>query len=1209
MAVESSTSVMDSLLEKLRLDDPWVPPRSWDSLPSQSGVSSRPSCHSSPPLYATSSVSEPSLVRLAMNALQGVETALISIEKLSAVLRYSSADRTSHRIPNLWTRCSSTVVVGNLLTSIGQFGCVVFLLRRFVNYFTAPDFVGARQLEENPKSDTCEEGKCCLHLTLINQAFAISVGKVIDGYISALNTLSASVSLRHFMKSNNGGCLSSIGHSEITLLEVYLHTMGLRTQIEALGNLCNVNHLTATFPVSSLEDLSTKADSEFSAFPRSGALLSFLYAQLKVADPAHSALLKFLFLQSYEPYCDFIRSWIYDGSISDPYHEFVVECVSDLSIHASGVPLPTIRVILPVVRDGAAVPCFLEECLVPLCRTGQQLQVIMKLLELSNNVGTCDTHEEILPSLVGLSSEYPWFAFPLTFDKGTIETMALVRASYYQQMLEKIGNILTKFDFTSQQVAQSVSLRLVNNLKKNPNHQSSSVADELIPPLTDRRNQNMPGTIVDSEVSSIMHEDPCAEDLLESSECSSSESSEEANEAGELNFPSRFVEPSYLSALDFSLSLSTDNKMQNLCQSEFSCSVEDLPFSINWKSDATCPSHKQTCLVSCEQNLSQTPGTQVSSSEHDLSLFDAHHTGRGKNDTWLHSPDCGLELRMDYGMFDTDSDVSENASKVNTSNKDQHPLLTCASSKTFSSLFSKLTYDSTYFSMNPTLNRGSFFNLTSMLGEAGHANYMDSYFDFTSVKDPLNTYEVKVAGDRGPKLGTELSVITKPPAARVDTRNHLGMEDHNDVIVENNAKSCNVGSPLHKKDSDGHLLFPNTSGGSAWESLLGRSGNIANRSVRGHSTVLVSGADMPLDFVIKKCVLDEILLQYKYLSKLTMKLLIEGFKLQEHLQSLRCYHFMELADWADLFIMSLWHRKWHVSEVDRRIPEIQGVLELAVQRSSCEGDPNKDRLYVYLKGDGIRHLSASAMGIHSFDFLGLGYRIDWPVSIILTPAALEIYSEIFNFLIQVKLAVFSLSDAWCSLKWGLWLWPGYRLEQHRGEVRQISILNETRHKVNHFVSALQQYVQSQLSQVSWYRFLHSLKHKVKDMLDLESVHMAYLTESLHICFLSNETRSVAGNIQNILQCAMDFRSCLTGCMLGAGSDDEKLTHKLSQMDMSQVDIIRNAFAKNLEELYLIYLQSPKHGEFGLSRFWDYLNYNEFYSGVMSKKMGHCIFYS
>lgn len=107
---------------------------------------------------------------------------------------------------------------------------------------------------------------------------------------------------------------------------------------------------------------------------------------------------------------------------------------------------------LSQVRDGAAIPCFLEECLIPLCRTGQQLQVIMKLLELSNNVGTCVAHEKILPSLVGLASEYPGFAFPIIFDKGTIERMVLVRASYYQQMLEKIESILTKFDFSSRQV-------------------------------------------------------------------------------------------------------------------------------------------------------------------------------------------------------------------------------------------------------------------------------------------------------------------------------------------------------------------------------------------------------------------------------------------------------------------------------------------------------------------------------------------------------------------------------------------------------------------------------------------------------------------------------------------------------------------------------------------------------------------------------------
>lgn len=47
--------------------------------------------------------------------------------------------------------------------------------------------------------------------------------------------------------------------------------------------------------------------------------------------------------------------------------------------------------------------------------------------------------------------------------------------------------------------------------------------------------------------------------------------------------------------------------------------------------------------------------------------------------------------------------------------------------------------------------------------------------------------------------------------------------------------------------------------------------------------------------------------RYNYVSKLTISVLEEAFKLQDHLLALRRYHFMELADWADLFILSLWH--------------------------------------------------------------------------------------------------------------------------------------------------------------------------------------------------------------------------------------------------------------------------------------------------------------
>lgn len=75
-----------------------------------------------------------------------------------------------------------------------------------------------------------------------------------------------------------------------------------------------------------------------------------------MANPAHCALLKFLFLRSWEPYCGFVRSWIFEGSITDPFNEFIVEDVNEQPDHEPGnigissdVPLASVRVILSVI--------------------------------------------------------------------------------------------------------------------------------------------------------------------------------------------------------------------------------------------------------------------------------------------------------------------------------------------------------------------------------------------------------------------------------------------------------------------------------------------------------------------------------------------------------------------------------------------------------------------------------------------------------------------------------------------------------------------------------------------------------------------------------------------------------------------------------------------------------------------------------------------
>ena len=47
---------------------------------------------------------------------------------------------------------------------------------------------------------------------------------------------------------------------------------------------------------------------------------------------------------------------------------------------------------------------------------------------------------------------------------------------------------------------------------------------------------------------------------------------------------------------------------------------------------------------------------------------------------------------------------------------------------------------------------------------------------------------------------------------------------------------------------------------------------------------------------------------------------------------------------------------------------------------------------------------------------------------------------------------------------------------------------------------------------------------------------------------------------------------------------------VSSMFNLQALSIERAFDRNLKELHLCYLKSPKHGEFGLSSLCGYLNY-------------------
>ncbi|XP_019054445.1 PREDICTED: uncharacterized protein LOC104604116 isoform X2 [Nelumbo nucifera] len=965
----------------------------------------------------------------------------------------------------------------------------------------------------------------------------------------------------------------------------------------------------------------------FCNFPIAGNLLTYLYTQLRDADPVHRPLLKFLFLRSCEPYCGFIKSWIYQAKISDPYKEFLVEYVDDSPPYSCGkagflndLPLASIK-----ERVGVAIPCFLRDFCLPLIRAGQQLQVLILLLELCNSmISGNHTYEEILPCWSILSNDHLSYSTPLMFNKRDIEDMVLARNDMYRKMQDKAQHILTRLRTRYPKISCSA---LPYGKLPSPFNNCTEILHVPIPFASDER--AVDGE--DSEASSTTDEFSYAADPLEFSECSSLNSFDEKNDAEEpddlhgslIGLQTRFLSSSVLF---------TGFSVENLSQKQPE-TVKSHTFDCTSNKTFRPDNHLVNKLQELKLNhisVPLHPSTPTWSKMSDIQSEDYQYDmywplgGLSRNpfnvdtdfnfETPPHVTDSNLKVSNQsaevlkggssyFGeMFPRNSALEQAAGKVQFENGNG----AASNSFIFPSLESKCI--NTVLDINPMLTKNKWFH---MMGMSGNRSFMDnnkylSFFEFSSVEDP-----VKVNGER--LLAGQNHEYQSENLSPYSVSAERGMveseeEKHHDrgYIMADQEKLSDDCLPLESKENQ-QEEYPSAdvSGGAKWENSLSYSGKGLIHGARGHKECLASTVEIPVDVIIDKCMLQEILLQYRYVSSLTIKLLEEGFDLQEHLLALRRYHFMELADWADLFIMSLWHHKWNVAEANQGIPVIQGFLNLAVQRSSCERDNYKDRLFVYTRGHGMMPISSSSIGIHSFDFIALGYKVDWPVNIVLTPGALRIYADIFSFLIQVKLAVFSLTDIWCFLKDFVHLISRIRGSGlHDQDMGYFNIIVKMRHQVNHFVSTLQQYVQSQLSQVSWCKFLHSLKHQVKDMLDLEVVHMTYLASSLNICFLSDETRPVASIIESILQCALDFRSCFIGNVRNVGLDQGDLAGLLAQINFTQVLAIKATFEKNLKDLYLCYLKSPKHGDFGLCRFWGYLNYNDYYSNIFGDGIIH-----
>lgn len=1315
-----------------------------------------------------SEVPESVLVRYSLYALQGVSSAVDKLENLSKAFCSQPADRSSHRVPSLWLRSSSTNALGKLLHVIAHAGRIRCQLDEFVGYFLETgskvnvkvgdlrynerDGGKGRRRRKHKRSNGYEENCTILNqeiftekpmasyppFSLVNQAFAIALKCILQGYLAALNTLTASVTFRYVRKNDcelqvlpspEAGCLTSVISREITLLELYLHTGELRTHIQALGAICMLTNKKSCSESACVEH---KMDNKgFQGFPRGADLLTYLYNQLREADPIHHELLKFLFSRACRPYFDFIKSWLYRAVVKDPYNEFIVEASENMAPisnagkrHANHLPVPSIK-----VRNGVSIPCFLKHVCTPLLRAGQQLQVLIRLLEITEiraeipffasssmpgaASGRLSNLEAILDSrsyfLNGDASCEP----VLVYSKSKLEDLMQKREEANRQMVEKLDNlfadlndvcrqkeqIVVPVNYISEQgITQHVKQLVVkgDHTEKGNNISASTPLDVIGREMNEEYSSKvLEGDFLREHETLSEDVDSCSSELCtDEEECTSQEDWDSQSDSVPNVSPvvSMFQLKQIVLADREHKTPNGRSVIKRLSESEDKVSI--LPLIRNSKKGdhATGASSvynevgSRTLLGSgvafIDLDSNSSSGLNLSefaASRKPKSLISDYQRGT----TW---PQNGLPSNpflsalMSESKYNgytlphfADSDHAWDMPLLKYF--ERAPIRRCPSiSETFvknrnlihrSPLDFKVSkignfnnlsdgghssdYESscTLMGFHPMLTRSAWSHLQYLMPERSFSDREATllpYYDFSALTDPSEIFEKNFPMK---DFSLDLSLSSEQhQCMEIGQSIHIKVMNHekDGTVLADGHRLSSVGSTLRKTQLSGEIvsklgfeettqtmmspsnLSNNTvpvfhsednltgaSGGAKWETSLRYVNNDDNYNLERCEHNPEISSEIPLDVVVDMCIAQEILLQYRCISKFTVKLLEEGFGFQKHLLALRRYFFMEVADWADGFLMSLCEHKWSPTGTHQRLLEVQALLESALQRSSCEGDECEERLYIYIKLAGSVPQTekwpsrlpnnpdtssfVDSNSINAFDFIGLGYKVDWPLNMILTPDSFSMYTTIFSFLIQIKLVVFALCNIWNCLKELTNCVNRKRdLVHDKEEMDQLRILMQFRQQVSHFVGALQQYVQSQLLHVVWYKFLHLLEQQVEDMLDLESVHKVYLSDSLHICFLSSQMTPVRELICNIMQCVLDFRSCFHYKFQNYDEGEPfKLTNKIN---FSRVLEVKESFEQNLKQLYKRYMKFGEQSEMTLGYFWMYLDYNEFISTTL-----------
>uniref|UniRef100_A0A8C2YWH7 Gamma-tubulin complex component n=1 Tax=Cyclopterus lumpus TaxID=8103 RepID=A0A8C2YWH7_CYCLU len=269
------------------------------------------------------------------------------------------------------------------------------------------------------------------------------------------------------------------------------------------------------------------------------------------------------------------------------------------------------------------------------------------------------------------------------------------------------------------------------------------------------------------------------------------------------------------------------------------------------------------------------------------------------------------------------------------------------------------------------------------------------------------------------------------------------------------------------------------------------------------------------ELTLRSCLYPHIERRYVECCGNLMKTLKKDYRLLGYLQAMRNYFLLEAGDTMYDFYTAIFD-KVQEKESWQQLSFLNGQLQEAVGQRHPE---DSSRLSIFLE---TIDPSRKKHPVNNLEVLTLGYKVPWPVDIVISSECQKIYNQVFLLLLQIKWAKYSLDTLHftdvAKKPSGAPVEDAKPKEPIKQQTHRMCLL---RVKLMHFVNSLHNYIMTRILHSTGLEFQHQVQ-EAKDLDQLIKIHYRYLATIHDRCLLREKVSFVKEAIMKVLNLVLIF---------------------------------------------------------------------------------------